>query len=358
MAKRDYYEVLGIDRDATEKDIKRAYRHLARRHHPDVNGTDPDAERKFKEIAEAYEVLSDNEKRHQYDAFGHTKSGMGFDGFGAFDDLFGMVFGDFGARSQTRATTERGSDLICDISIELEDAYRGVEKNINLKKALKCEECNGTGAEPGTSPIECLLCNGSGVIRTTQRTFFGNLVKTHTCNRCGGRGKIISSVCKVCDGEGRIKKDCSISIKIPAGATSGLRFKINGQGEAGFRGGPFGDLFVDVYVQPHSIFEVRGNDLMCDFAISFSQAALGATIDIFTFDGDEKLKIPPGIQGGTIFNLRGKGLPCLNSRRRGDQLIRILVATPTKLSAAQKELFKRLDEIGEENLGIKKRLSD
>ncbi len=356
MGKRDYYDVLGTNRDATEREIKKVYRNLARKYHPDVNCVDADAEEKFKEIVEAYEVLSDSEKRCQYDNFGHTKAGMSFDGSGVFDDIFGMVFRDFGFQNRTRPMKERGSNLIFEVAIELEEVYRGVEKVVTIKKAAMCGECNGSGAEHGTHAETCTLCGGSGFIRTTHRSLFGNLVKTQTCKECEGRGRTISSVCSVCGGEGRVNESCDITVEIPAGVPSGSRLKITGQGEAGFRGGPAGDLYISVYVKPHQFFEVNGSNTVCNYTISFSQAALGATVEILTLDGKEKFKIPPGVQSGTIFNLKGKGLPYLNSRKKGDQLVRVVVATPTKLNEAQKKLLKTLAEIGKEDLGLKKRI--
>jgi len=356
MGKRDYYETLGVGRDATEKEIKRAYRGLARKYHPDVNCTDSDTEEKFKEINEAYEMLSDADKRYRYDNFGHANAGASPGDFNVFNDLFGMVFGDFGAQSRTRPMQERGSDLICEIAIELEEVLSETEKFVDFRKAVECDKCGGTGAEPGTNLINCPSCGGSGFVRSTQRTVFGNMVKTHTCSKCNGRGKIITSMCKTCGGEGRIKKVCRVSVKVPAGIPSGSRLKVKGQGEAGFRGGPAGDLYVDVYVKPHSFFGLNGNDVICDFAINFGQAALGMTAEIPTLDGTEKLKIPAGVQSETMFTLRGKGLPYLNSRRRGNQLVRIRVTTPTKLSTAQRELFERLAEGNGESIGIRKRI--
>ncbi|MDO8885850.1 molecular chaperone DnaJ [Candidatus Oleimmundimicrobium sp.] len=358
MGKKDYYDILGVSRNATEKEIKKMYRDLARKYHPDVNSVDVDAEEKFKEIVEAYEILSNSEKRYQYDNSGHAKTGAaGFGGFGGFEDLFGMVFGDFGFQSETRPTRERGSDLIYEVAIELEEAQRGVKKVINIKKAVTCKKCNGTGAEYGTSVEVCPSCGGSGFIRSTQRSLFGNLVKTHTCKECGGRGGIITSPCSACGGEGRVNENCNISIEIPAGVPSGSRLKIRGQGEAGFRGGLIGNLYINVYVKPHNYFEVNNYDVICDYAISFSQAALGATIEVLTLGGNEKLKLPPGVQSGTIFCLKGKGLPYLNNRKSGDQFVRINVATPTKLSAARKKLLKDMAEFKDKGLGMKKRVS-
>ncbi|NLY91286.1 MAG: molecular chaperone DnaJ [Firmicutes bacterium] len=359
MAKRDYYEVLGVSKGASEEEIKKAYRRLARQYHPDVNKEDPNAEEKFKEINEAYEVLSDPQKRAAYDRFGHAGTdpnfgggtgGFGdfsFGGFDGFGDIFDMFFGSGGRRRRTGP--ERGADLRYDLRIEFEDAAFGKETTIKVPRTEVCSTCHGNRAKPGTPIKTCPVCGGSGQVQSVQTTPFGRFSTVRTCDRCQGEGKIIETPCPTCAGRGRVRRVREIKITIPAGVDTGHRLRVSGEGEAGERGGPPGDLYVYLSVNPHPLFKRSGNDLILEQPISFAQAALGATIEVPTLEGTATLKIPEGTQPGTQFRIRGKGIPYLQGSGRGDELVRVHIEVPKKLSAAQREAIQQLAEaFGEE----------
>lgn len=352
--KRDYYEILGVSRDATADEIKKAYRRLARRYHPDVNRHDEDAEERFKEINEAYEVLSDPEKRQMYDMYGHRgmdssygSSGFGFGGFdlGGFGDIFDVFFGS-GTRSQTRQRTagEPGSDLRYDLEITLEEAARGVEKTLRLSRLETCDACDGKGVRAGSSMVECSYCHGTGQIRHTQHTILGSFSTVTTCNMCHGQGQMIKDPCPVCDSTGRVRKTSERSVRIPAGVESGMRIRLRGEGDVGTRGGPPGDLYVFVQIRPHEVFERRGDDIFCEIPISFVQAALGGTIEVPTLEGTHKLEIPEGTQTGTTFKLPGMGIPNINTGVRGNQHVIVRILVPRKLNDEQKKILLQFAE--------------
>ncbi len=358
MAKRDYYEVLGVERNASETEIKKAYRKLARQYHPDVNPGDKTAEEKFKEINEAYEVLSDPEKRARYDQFGHAGTDPnGFGGFGGFGgagdfagfgDIFDMFFG--GAGQRTNRGPQVGSDLRLDLVLTFEEAAFGVEKDIELPRLENCPTCEGTGAKPGTRPATCPKCQGTGQVRYTQKTMLGHFQTIKTCPECGGEGKVITTPCPQCHGKGKVRRTRKLHIKIPAGVDTGSRIRLAGEGEAGLRGGPPGDLYVYIEVKPHEIFERHGDDIYLEMPITFVQAALGDEIKVPTLEGKATLRIPEGTQTGTIFRLRGQGIPHLKGSGRGDQHVKVVVVTPTKLSEDQKKLLREFAKVsGEEN---------
>ncbi len=348
MAKRDYYEVLGVSPNASAEEIKKAYRKLARQYHPDANPNDPEAEAKFKEINEAYEVLSDPEKRASYDRFGHAGVGdqgfNGFSGFGGFGDFGGL--GDifemfFGNGPRRRSGPERGADIRLDLEITLKEAAFGVERELKVPRTEECSTCGGSGAAAGTRPVVCPVCNGTGQVQYAQSTLFGRIVQSRTCERCRGSGRIIEKPCPTCRGTGQVRRTRSIKIKVPPGVDEGSRLRVAGEGEAGVRGGPPGDLYVYVHVKPHRVFVREGDDLVCEVQVSFVQAALGDEIDVPTIDGTvAKLKIPEGTQPGTVFRMKGKGMPRVDGFGRGDQHVRVKVVTPTKLNEKQKELLR------------------
>ncbi len=345
MAKRDYYEVLGVSRSATEVEIKKAYRTLAIKHHPDKNPDDVHAEEKFKECAEAYAVLSDAQKRAAYDRFGHQAGGAGgFDpGFSNIEDIFDMFgFGDmFGGRGGRRTTVQRGSDLRYDIEITLEDSANGKEEKLRIPRLEKCETCEGSGAEEGTTAETCITCSGSG--QTSYQQGFFSVMRT--CPNCSGKGKIIRSPCKDCHGQGRVEKEKSLEVKIPAGVETGSRLRISGEGEAGANGGPSGDLFVVIHVAEHETFERQGANLYSAVPITFGQAALGDEIKVKTLDGEEDLKIPAGTQTGTVFRMRSHGMPALGGRGKGDLFVAATVITPKSLTKEQRKILEKLADV-------------
>jgi molecular chaperone DnaJ len=345
MAKRDYYEVLGVSRTATEVEIKKAYRTLAVKHHPDKNPGDAHSEEKFKECAEAYAVLSDSQKRAQYDRFGHSgMGGGGFDpGFSNIEDIFDLFgFGDmFGSRGRTRSTVQRGSDLRYDLEITLEEAASGKEEKLRIPRLEKCADCDGRGAEKGTQPEACIACSGSGQTRY-QQGFFSVM---RTCPNCQGKGQIIRTPCKACSGAGRIEKEKALDIKIPAGVETGSRLRVTGEGEAGMNGGPSGDLFVVLHVKEHDTFERQGANLYSAVPVSFAQAALGAEIKVKTLDGEEDLKVPAGTQTGTVFRLKSYGMPALGGRGRGDLFVAVTLITPKTLTKEQRKLLEQLADV-------------
>jgi len=345
MAKRDYYEVLGVTKTATEAEIKRAYRTLAVKHHPDKNPGDAQAEEKFKECAEAYSVLSDTQKRAQYDRFGHGgMGGGGFDpGFSNIEDIFDLFgFGEmFGSKGRTRSTIQRGSDLRYDLEITLEEAANGKEEKHNIPRLEKCDECDGNGAEKGTRAESCVSCSGSGQTRY-QQGFFSVM---RTCPNCQGKGQIIRTPCKECRGAGRIEKEKTLELKIPAGVETGSRLRVTGEGEAGVNGGPAGDLFVVLHVKEHDTFERQGANLYSAVPVSFAQAALGADVKVRTLDGDEDLNIPAGTQTGTVFRLKSQGMPALGGRGKGDLFVAVTLITPKSLTKEQRKLLEQLAQV-------------
>lgn len=354
MAK-DYYEVLGIPRNADANEIKKAYRKLAMQYHPDKNPGDKQAEEKFKEVSEAYEVLKDPEKRRQYDQFGQAGLKGGFDAFSSFGfDLSdalrtfmseGFGFDDFfggGARSRGRRARTRGSDLQLRLELTYEEIATGVTKKIKLKRYVTCEVCGGNGLKKGSTPVTCSLCQGTGEIRQASRTIFGQFINVTTCSQCHGEGKIIKDACPACSGEGRLKADATLTVNIPAGVATGNYLTLRGEGHAGPRGGPAGDAIVVIEEKEHPYFERHGDDILYDLYLSFSQVALGDEVEVPTLNGRASLTIVPGTQSGKILRMRGKGIPHLNHSGKGDQLVRVLVWTPTRLTEKERKLFREL----------------
>jgi len=354
--KRDYYEVLGVDRNAGEDTIKASYRKLALKYHPDRNPGDKEAEEQFKEAAEAYEVLRDPEKRNIYDHYGHQGlQGTGFSGFRGFEDIFSSfsdIFEDFfgfGTGRRSRTAARRGVDLRYDLTISFMDAAFGVDTKIEIEKLENCPTCENTGCEPGTYPEDCRQCGGFGQISRTQG-FFSTRT---TCPHCRGEGRTISHPCPECRGTGRVERIKKVSVKIPAGVDTGSRLRLTGEGESGTRGGPPGDLYVFINVKPHSFFERRNNDIICQVPISFVQAALGADINVPTLTGEKNLRIPKGTQPGEVFRFKGEGIPALRGYGRGDQIIQVLVKTPTGLTKKQEALLKEFAALESAKLSTK-----
>jgi molecular chaperone DnaJ len=352
-AQRDYYEILGVPRDANADEIKRAYRRLARECHPDVNPGDAEAESRFKDIAGAYEVLSDPEKRARYDRFGRVGGRGGIDdfGFGGLTDLFESFFGgvERGARVQIE---ERGSDLQHDVEVTLAQACSGVERPINISRMRPCAACDGSGSKPGSRPVTCPVCRGAGEVRHTSSSVFGMQFATvTTCDRCRGRGAIESNPCPNCGGSGRERRHDQLTVAIPAGVESGMRLRLRGEGDAGFHGALAGDLHVTVTVAPDPFFERRGTELICEVPVAFSTAALGGVITVPTLAGTSELKVAPGSQSGTVFRLHGKGMPEINTGRRGDQHVVMRVVVPTRLTAEQRRLLQKFAEAGGDHIG-------
>ncbi|GAA0718854.1 molecular chaperone DnaJ [Clostridium malenominatum] len=347
MAKKDYYEVLGLQKGASEDEIKKAFRKLAIQYHPDKNQGNKEAEEKFKEINEAYQVLSDPQKKAQYDQFGTADfqgfEGGGFGGFdfsdmGGFGDIFDSFFGGgFGGGGRRRNGPQKGADLEYTINLTFEEAVFGAEKEINLTRSETCETCTGSGAKPGTQPKVCPKCNGSGQVKVQRNTPLGSFVSVSTCDTCSGKGNVVSDPCPECRGKGTLRKQKKIKVKVPAGVDNGNAIPIRGQGEAGTNGGPSGDLYASIRVAPHQFFKRKGFDIYIDTHISFSKAALGAELKIETVDGEVKYTVPAGTQPGTVFRLKGKGVPFVNGRGRGDQYINVIVDIPKTLNAKQKE---------------------
>lgn len=347
MAKKDYYEILGLEKGASDDEIKKAFRKLALQYHPDRNAGDKEAEEKFKEINEAYQVLSDPQKRSQYDQFGTADfNGGGFEGggfdfsdFGGFGDIFDSFFGGgfSGSSRKRRNGPERGGDIEYTVSLTFNEAVFGVEKEININRSEKCEHCEGTGAKPGSHPKTCDKCGGTGQIKIQRNTPLGNFVSMSTCDKCGGKGTIISDPCSFCGGSGRTRKQRKIKVNIPAGVDTGNVLPLRGQGEHGANGGPSGDLYINIKVAPHSVFKRKDFDIYIDTHISFAKAAMGTEIKVPTIDGDVKYEIPAGTQPGTIFRLKGKGVPRVNSYGRGDQYVNVVVDIPKNINQKQRE---------------------
>lgn len=359
MNKRDYYEVLGVSRGATDAEIKSAYRKLAVRYHPDKNPGDREAEEKFKEAAEAYSILSNAEQRARYDRFGHAGvsssaagAGWGAAGFGGIEDILGDLFGFgdmFGGRAggARRGGAQRGADLRYDLEMTLEQAAAGMTAQLRIPRHEPCEPCNGMGAAPGTQPETCSTCGGTGQVRYQQ----GFFAVARTCGQCRGAGRIIRNPCEACRGAGRVERERSMEVKIPAGVETGSRLRLAGEGEAGAQGGPAGDLYVVIHVKEHDTFERQGNNLYASVPVTFAQAALGAEITVPTLDGQQQLKIPAGTQTGTVFRLKGSGMPGLGGRGRGDLFVSVTVVTPTTLTREQRRLLEQLAEVEEKDLG-------
>ena len=360
--KRDYYEVLGVQKGATDAEIKKAYRKMAKENHPDLHPGDKDAEARFKEINEAYEVLSDSEKKARYDQFGFAGVdpsyggggyGGGFDGsfdFGDLGDIFGSFFGGgFGGGGRARSGPQRGESLRTRLTITFEEAAFGCEKEVSIDRVEQCETCKGTGAAPGTSPETCPACGGSGQVQQRRQTPMGVFATTGPCPRCGGTGKIIASPCKDCGGSGQVRRRKTLKVTIPAGIDNGQIISLRGQGSAGKNGGPAGDLQIVITVQPHQLFRRDGADVYCNAPITFTQAVLGGEMEIPTIDGKVKYDIPEGTQTGTTFRLKGKGIPNVNGRGRGDQFVTVYIETPRNLNREQKEPLKKFSSTLKEN---------
>jgi molecular chaperone DnaJ len=364
MSKRDYYDILGVSKGASADEIKKGYRKKAKELHPDRNADNPDAEAQFKEANEAYEVLKDPEKKAAYDRFGHAafENGMGGGGGGprgghpgggdfssAFSDVFDDLFGDFmGGRGQAggRQRASRGADLRYNLRVTLEEAFKGMHKTIKVPTSVACTSCEGTGAEGGVEPTTCPTCSGMGKVRAQQ----GFFTVERSCPTCSGLGQIIKNPCKTCHGHGRVEKDRSLSVNIPAGVETGTRIRLAGEGEAGLRGGPPGDLYIFVEVAPHDLFERDGNNLYCRVPVSMANAALGGAIEVPTIDGGRgRVQIPEGSQSGRQMRLRGKGIPALRGGAPGDMFIELAVETPVNLTARQKELLREFEDLSEEN---------
>lgn len=354
--KRDYYEVLGVSKSASADEIKKAYRKKALQYHPDRNPGDKEAEAKFKECNEAYEVLSNEEKKARYDQYGFAGVdpnfnpnagfggfGGGFGGFGDLGDIFGDIFGGGGSR-RTANGPRRGENVGSRLEITFEEAAFGTEKEVPVSRIEPCAKCGGSGCADGTQPETCPTCGGSGQVRTTQNFMGMTMQSTAACPKCGGRGKIIKTPCSTCKGKGKVRRTKNIKVKIPAGVDDGQSVRVRGEGSAGANGGPAGDLLVEIYIKRHSLFEREGADVLCEMPISFTQAALGAEIEVPTLDGKVRYTVPEGTQTGTTFRLRGKGIPYVGSKNRGDQLVTVVVETPTKLTREQKELLRKLED--------------
>lgn len=348
----DYYEILGVARDASGDQIKQAYRRLARQHHPDVSHDKSEAEHRFKAINEAYEVLSDPDKRAQYDRFGVVTNGagpghggFGFDA-GSFGDIFDMFFGNVRTAHPRRSGPQRGADLRYDLEISLEEAFAGVVKEIEFTHLAACETCRGSGAYPGTLVTPCSHCGGSGMVRAVRHTPLGQMVTQTTCTRCGGEGHVVEHPCDACHGHGRREVERHLTATVPAGVDDGSRIRIAGNGEGGVRGGPPGDLYVYLKIAPHAYFRREGLDTYADVPVSFPQAALGGAVTVRALDGDVEVNLAPGTQPGTMLRLRGRGMPAVRSSHRGDHHIRIHVVVPTKLSRQQHDLLEQYAQAG------------
>lgn len=366
----DYYAVLGIDRTAGPDEIKKAFRRLARDSHPDANPDDPHAEERFKQLNEAYEVLSDPAKRQRYDTFGDANPGAGgFGGgfgFGDLGDIMESFFGGspFGrARTRPRTSAVQGEDVAVGVRLTLEEAVFGTQQPIELRALAACDRCNGDGCEPGTFRSRCPACGGAGEIRSTRQTLLGTVMTSRPCGPCGGAGEAPSVPCTACRGSGRVEKTDTVTVEIPAGVADGMTLRLRGRGEQGVRGGATGDLFVSIRVLPHEVFEREGDDLVCDLAVPLTQAVLGAEIPVKTLDGEETVKIAPGTQHGTIVKLRGQGAHRLDGRGRGDVLVHVSVEIPKHVGSEERELFEKLAAVRGESVtgeqgGIFRRLRD
>lgn len=358
--KKDYYEVMGVPKNATDDELKKAYRKLAKKYHPDLHPGDKEAEKNFKEVNEAYEVLSNKDKRARYDQYGQAGVDAGFGGGSSpfteninIDDIFNSVFGGFGGfggrtRHASPNAPQRGADCEASVTISFEEAAKGCEKAISYEQTETCPDCHGSGAKSGTSARACPQCGGTGQVRVSQRTPFGVVQTARTCDRCGGTGKVIDSPCPTCKGSGMVRRKKTIEINIPAGIDNEQVLNVSGKGSAGVNGGLSGDLHVYVNVRPNSIFERRGNDVWCEMPITFTQAALGADVVVPTIDGKVSYQVHAGTQPGDVFKFKGKGIPKLGGRGRGDQFVRITIEVPKNLSQKQKELLTEFDSVAED----------
>ncbi|PLR93810.1 molecular chaperone DnaJ [Bacillus sp. T33-2] len=349
MSKRDYYEVLGVSKGASKEEIKKAYRKLSKTYHPDIN-KEPGADEKFKEVKEAYEVLSDEQKRAHYDQFGHADPNQGFGGadfggFGGFEDIFNTFFGGGGSRRRDPNAPRQGADLQYTMTLSFEEAVFGKETDIEIPREETCDTCHGSGAKPGTKVETCRHCHGSGQLNIEQNTPFGRIVNRRVCNHCNGTGKEIKEKCPKCSGTGKVNKRRKIHVKIPAGVDDGQQLRVAGKGEPGINGGPDGDLYIVFHIRQHEFFERDGDDIYCEMPVTFVQAALGDEIEVPTVHGKVKLKVPAGTQTGTKFRLRGKGVPNVRGYGTGDQHVIVRVVTPTKLSEKQKQLLREFADI-------------
>ena len=367
MIRRDYYEILGVDREATPEEIKRAYRRLAQRYHPDKNPDDGESGERFKEINEAYSILSDPGKRSTYDRYGYLPEGRDiaeYSDFSPFGTGFGPLFEDlfegfFGTGSRRRSRAQRGADLRYDLKIELVEVATGTEKEIAIPRHESCSSCSGRGSRKGTQPASCPACHGSGQIRYSQGFFSIGQI----CNRCGGEGRVITDPCPTCSGQGQVRVERKISVKIPSGVETGTRLRISGEGESGLRGGTRGDLYVNLEVLPHPFLTREGDELVCEIPISYTCAALGGEIEVPTLNGTHRLHIPAGTPSGKIFRLKGKGLPNLRGNYRGDQQVKVMIKVPSKLSVRERELLQELADLeqmesGEGQRGIFDRIKE
>ena len=368
--KRDLYEVLGIDKGASDDDIKKAYRKLAKKYHPDLNPGDKEAEQKMKEVNAAYEILSDKEKKARYDQFGHAGidpnygagGAGGYGGYGGFEDFdLGNIFDSFFGGAFTGQSTRRqsgprkGENIRVSLNLTFEEAAFGCEKQVTVNRSEKCPDCGGTGAQAGTSAETCPLCHGTGQVKTTQRTPFGVFSSSAPCNNCHGTGKVIKNPCKTCGGGGQVRKSRTISVKVPAGIDEGQTISLRGEGNSGANGGPNGDMYVTVSIKPHKLFKRNGQDVLLEMPISFVQAALGAQLTVPTIDGKVQYDMPEGTQTGTVFRLKNSGIPNVNGRGRGDQYIKVNIEIPRNLSSEQKEILRKFeDAVGESHYQEKK----
>lgn len=366
--KRDYYEVLGIAKGASEDEIKRAYKKMARKYHPDLNPDNKEAEEKFKEVNEAYEILSDPDKKARYDQYGHAgvdpnfgAGGGGFDGsfdFGDLGDIFGSFFGGgFGGGRRTNPNApQRGESIRQSLAISFEEAAFGCEKEVTVDRMEQCETCHGNGCAPGTTPEICPDCHGTGQVQVRRQTPMGVFATSAPCAKCGGKGRIIHQPCKDCRGTGSVRRRKTIQATIPAGIDNGQTISIRGQGHAGVNGGPAGDLLITITVRPHELFRREGTSVLCEAPITFAQAVLGAELEIPTIDGKVKYELPEGTQSGTTFRLKGKGIPAINGRGRGDQYVTVYIETPRNLNKEQKEALKKFAEsVGDNNYEERKK---
>jgi molecular chaperone DnaJ len=358
MSKRDYYEVLGVSKSASKDEIKKAYRKLSKKFHPDIN-KEPGADEKFKEVKEAYEVLSDDQKRAHYDQFGHVDPNQGFGGgadfgggFGGFEDIFNSFFGGGGGRRRDPNAPRQGADLQYTMTLKFEEAVFGKETDIEIPREEECDTCDGSGAKPGTKVNTCNHCHGSGQISVEQNTPFGRIVNRRVCHHCNGSGKEIKEKCTTCSGTGKVTRRNKIHVKIPAGVDDGQQLRVAGKGEAGINGGPSGDLYIVFHIRSHEFFERDGDDIYCEMPITFVQASLGDEVEVPTLHGKVKLKVPAGTQTGTKFRLKGKGVPNVRGYGTGDQHVLVRIVTPTKLSENQKQLLREFAEVsGQSPLG-------
>lgn len=367
--KRDYYEVLGVEKSASDDEIKKAYRQAAKKYHPDLHPGDKEAEEKFKEVNEAYEVLSDKEKKARYDQFGHAGVDPNYGAGGAgspfgqdidFGDIFSSFFGGFGGRRSANPNApRRGSDIETQLYISFEEAAKGCKKTVQYQAVSTCKDCNGTGAQKGTSPKTCSACGGRGQVTINQRTPFGVVQTSRPCDACKGRGKIIETPCRTCNGRGQVRRKKTVEVNIPAGINDDQVLNVSGHGNSGTNGGPAGDLHVYIGIRPHPIFERRGDDVWCDLPITFTQAALGATVTVPTLDGKASYDIHEGTQPGDIFKLKGKGVQHLGSKGRGDQYVKVVIEVPKNLNSKQKQLIREFDSaVSEKNYQKRKGFMD